>query len=134
MTAIEIIEETVKFYNSNNRSYILDETESQKCRYKSGEKTCAFGRVVKDTDLVNLEEGRSAIFNIQFLGLRIIKDEYIIGNNLSSIEKFKINSEFYNDLQQLHDTAINWNELGLTESGKVVVENLINKYKNDYSN
>ncbi len=121
MTKIEIIEETANFYNLGNRS--VDETKSE-CRYKSntifGEKQCAFQRCV-ETDL-SPYEGKSAskIFSYLNQGRLVFKKGYE-GHG----------QEFWMLIQNLHDHHFNWTIDGLSEKGKIKVEELKKRFANE---
>ncbi len=116
MTKHEIIDETVEFYSNNPRS--LDE-EKEHCLYKGPNNTeCAFARMVRDEDKVNLKEGWTAKALLNGLSIDIIKDEY---------KGYEF--DFYNDIQALHDTKRYWKSGGLTDYGKEKVVELKREYK-----
>ena len=119
-TAIEIIEETAKFYNSNNRSVCMIEVRGNakpQCRYFHQGKMCAVGRCLENPK--DFENSRASV---HFLDRdhkldTILKEEY---RGLSV--------EFWEDLQNFHDIKEYWNENGLTDKGEVQKNSLVKTY------
>lgn len=124
-TKTEIINETVEFYSKdpvNNRAF------SQKGGYEyinKDNKKCAVGRCIKDSIL---EEERNTInaqgyvisLDKNYKGLdTILKDEYI-GHDV----------DFWEKLQEIHDSNFNWTPEGLSENGKENVKWLLERYEN----
>lgn len=120
---LEIIEETVKFYNSTNRA-----EHDGSCMYLdhvngTGNK-CAVGRCMTDEGIQSygdyVGDVNDLLFHIGREDLdHILKDEYR-GHG----------SGFWSDLQTLHDNDHFWNKKGLTKSGEEYYQDLINIYKN----
>ena len=122
-TAEQIIEETSKHYNSNNRSLLFDSmgdpiivsgTKIQSCAYNGeGDKKCAFARCCV-TEIPPEFEGKSTNVVLDKLGQSILKPEYR-GQTRN----------FWDRLQNFHDNPDNWNENGLTKDGSIAKKNLI---------
>lgn len=126
-TAHQIIDEIAAKYTSNTRSMkVLNdsnfmgdtlETKSLQCAYVGDEdRTCAFGHMCIDPSV--LIEGKRAGIQIDKFGQEILKPEYRGQSN-----------NFYNAVQNLHDTDQNWDELGLSQQGQNRVEILKRDYK-----
>jgi hypothetical protein len=117
-TKLEIINETIAFYNLGNRSVSITNMDGR-CLYKGPEgKECAFARMCNDWDKIKLEEGNAATDLIKLHTDSILKEEYR-GHEL----------EFYQDIQRLHDTETNWTHEGLSVQGERYVKELKKRYK-----
>jgi len=107
MTEREIVEETINYYNSNNRA-----TRGNMCVYNTNDgKCCAFSRMVKPEIRPKLIEGTGANENLRKLGMHILQEQYQGHSNI-----------FYKFLQDLHDKSIYWNEFGINQAGRKRVE------------
>jgi hypothetical protein len=99
MTALEILEETIEFYQNNPRS--IDST-SGACKYKSDNgNECAFQRCV-ETDLSEYE-GLNAVMG---------KTDIQFKKGYEGYPK-----EFWNEIQWLHDHDDFWQDNKLSENG-----------------
>jgi hypothetical protein len=114
-TKKEIIDETAAFYNLTNRS-----VERKNCKYNGPDgNKCAFARVCSDQGLKLLIEGNRAEPNLlSFSEKKLLKPEYLGNNHGQGL------SNFWNEIQALHDEESNWTETGLSEKGESVVEKL----------
>lgn len=101
---LAFLEETVAFYNLNNRCVSL----SGMCRYHiDGKDGCAIGRKIKDKDIChNLDsfEGDTGV------------DEVEIFEQLPP-ELKELGQNFLYRIQVLHDTKDNWRSDGISDSG-----------------
>ena len=106
-TRLEISAETAAFYNLGNRSQ-----EGDVCLYNGPDgKRCAFGRMCVPGEPKE-ETGLKPSMLLQYL-----KPEYA-GHSY----------EFYKAIQLLHDYKDNWTETGLSDYGKMRVEDLKKKW------
>src|SRR6478752_2310817 len=104
-TTHEIIDEIAGHYNCENRS--LNGTD---CMYNGPDgKMCAFAYMCTDPSI--LTEGENCDTLLRELGQNILKEEFQ-GHH----------SEFYHELQRLHDSDANWSFTGLSQEGKATVE------------
>ncbi len=119
-TKLEIIDETVEWYSTDTsrRSLNTSDGNTPLCMYKNqkGNK-CAMGRCADEEwlDQFYREKGHEPQINVVFDNL---KKEYQ-GHNES----------FWQRLQGLHDNRMYWGKNCLTESGKLYVTSLKEKYK-----
>ena len=106
---LAVLEDTVKHYNSTNRSQ-----DGLSCVYYPTDKSegCAVGRLIKNKELCNT------------LGSRSVSTAFV---HLPKEVK-ELGVEFLTDLQSLHDTAPFWDADGLTISG----EGFVTQIKRDY--
>lgn len=113
-TTIEIIDETIEFYNKNPRS-----TSSLGCLYYNlkTKTKCAFSRCCT-------EEGIKVLKLHEFRGLGHFDIESIIKEEYKKHELM-----FWVNLQKLHDIDKNWNDNELTEEGKIFVEKFKERFK-----
>lgn len=122
-TKLEIIDETVNFYNLSNRAM-----SGLGCFYHTQNgKQCAVGRCLKDSDAFQEMIGKEYMYSSQSIddlsdsGLTLddfLKDEYK-GHDI----------EFWKGLQLLHDSEIFWNNEGLSHWGVDEVKRLRLKYE-----
>ena len=116
MTQLEIIKETINYYNINNLSIEPpsdDQGNVSSCVYNSSSgKCCAFSRLVKPEHRSKLIEKQTAIHQLNLFSHDILEDKYK-----------GYDDEFYELLQQLHDRSSFWNEKGLNELGYVFLSN-----------
>lgn len=101
---LAFLEETAGFYNTDNRA--LNDTGD--CVYISTDKSpgCAIGRHIP------AELGKK-LDDAPFSG---VSNDDIFNALPYSLKE--LTKQFLTDIQELHDTAWNWNEEGLTETGK----------------
>jgi len=113
---LEIIEVIAAYYSEDvNRRGVRDDGL---CQYFSkGGKMCAVGYCLKNPEEVaELEGGISGVW-----GQEITVDKFK--------EEYQINSEdFWDDLQEFHDSKLNWDSNGLTYNGKEQLEKLRKTY------
>jgi hypothetical protein len=106
---LQILDATVAHFNSKNLSFLKDVNGSIKnCLYAPTEGVstgCAVGRLIKDKDLCR---------QLDSLKNKPVSD---IAQYLPDEIK-KLGITFLGRLQRLHDIPSNWNENGLTKSGK----------------
>lgn len=124
-TKAEIINEVASKYNSDNRG--LDEYGD--CTYYNPENgcKCAVGMyAAQDSPLLDPE--------FEYCAETAVKD--IKENTGKSLDDCLVEEvqghelQFWQDLQALHDHAINWDYKGLSVHGKVFVEELLEKWGN----
>lgn len=129
MTALEIIEDTLKYYETNPRGVTFDNEGNTLCAYTQinsyGTKIhCAVGRCLlpkhqKPNEDWNLE----AVHDLE---------SYEAGGDINTMLQSKYKgqtSEFWNDLQSLHDYEKYWSNDGeLTSEGLERAETLREKY------
>lgn len=111
---LDIINETVAHYNSENRGT----DQHGYCEYFSEEtgNACAVGRCMK-----NPKKGYEGTF-----------DDLVAGNFKQTDLKPEYRGhckEFWGDLQSLHDDESNWTKKGLAARAKKLVSELKNKWK-----
>lgn len=78
LSAIEIIDETVEFYENNPRSLNPNpKGEADRCLYNgpNGE-ACAFARCVADEYREKLEEGKGSYYHLELFGDKLFKEQY----------------------------------------------------------
>ena len=100
---LAFLEETVKFYNTNNRC-----VEGSKCfYYLDGKDGCAIGRHIKNKTLCRSFDKYSLT--------SVITDSifYSLPKKLQYLTQM-----FLDAIQKLHDNKQNWNKGGLSERGK----------------
>jgi hypothetical protein len=112
---LALLEETAKTYNSDNRC-INDEGI---CKYfVEGKIGCAIGRLIEDKELCKrLDDSKG----------KVVKNIKIFNQLPEKLKEYT--QEFLSDLQILHDNSDNWNEEGLSETGKKVVSQIIRAHK-----
>lgn len=111
----EILEDTIKHYNINNRCAVLEV-----CYYNP-----------TSTNMEGKSEG-CAIGRLVSKRLSLKMDKTSVDGGISNPELFTLlpkklqvlGVDFLVDLQNLHDSDRNWNEEGLTSQGEVVVRNI----------
>lgn len=119
-TKIEIIKETIEFYGSDPSRRALD---SGLCQYKAknGNK-CAFGRCMKDEfAFAYCKDSKGASMMLFSYGINILKEEYQIPREQAW--------DFWDDIQEFHDTSSNFEIHNLSKLGNIRAKFLIEKYK-----
>lgn len=114
MTEVELLMDTVQFYadDPNRRSVIIEDNGDHLCMYSHNGKHCAIGRFLLDHP-VSIE-GQTAAS---------------LPEKLFPREIYRMGLNFIEALQTLHDTSIYWDNNGLSDSGKVEVETMADKYQ-----
>lgn len=120
MTKKELLLDTINHYNVNNRC-----VSNGNCRYspkilglEGVSKGCAIGRFL-DPELaykIDEENGEIAME-------RLIEKDYPLPEWMRNMS-----ISFLQEIQTLHDIASNWNETGLSEYGKLVVNEICKLY------
>lgn len=113
-TAIEIIEEVCKHYNSDNRC--VDPTSGEAENYMSDTCMDPLARACLDPAKLKDVKG-SASQVLQKMGWGILKDNYRITIYA-----------FWDALQELHDDNSCWTTTGLSGTGEKTKDNLLNEY------
>ena len=104
---LEILDETVAFYNSKNRSVVQRE-EDVICLYKGPDgKKCAFSRCCTEEAADSLVEDNSADYFERGGSLDYLLQEEYQGHPTA----------FWMKIQQLHDLPVNWDDSGLSILG-----------------
>lgn len=120
MTKTEIIEETKNFYKKENRGF---DSSIPSCEYKTPDNCrCAVGRCIKDDEIDEVQMNMN--------GSALVPDLF----NIYIKDKFKDEYQghgyqFWCDLQEFHDQAVNWNTDGVSDQGMIVYNKLLEKYK-----
>lgn len=115
----EIIDETVEYYQNNDRS-IKEDGIIRMCMYHSSSGLkCAVGRVMLDTALLNVKEGRNVADMI-----------YSLGDDMFMPEYRNKGAKFWGELQALHDFNKYWNGGVLTEEGRYKVSRMHETWDN----
>jgi hypothetical protein len=108
----EIVVETLKFYNSNNRGY---NAVDEHCTYldKDSGNKCAVGRCILDSEIEKVHEYEQKYIKDTEGSPSVTKlAGYFYFDSLLIPEYRGHSLQFWSDLQYLHDTAINWTEDG----------------------
>lgn len=118
MSKVDVINDTVAFYSEDtSRRSFVGEGFHQRCKYNGPDgKKCAFARFVDGTVDESLE-GKSAG--------DVIENGIKLKPEVAHIEDIP----FWNGIQGLHDYGRFWDDKGLTEKGKKMVEQLLEEYK-----
>ena len=124
---LEIIKETYEFYNLNPSQRAIAPSNNR-CEYITEDgRMCAVGRCLVnplkfDNRSINDDVFASCINSSKFSKkvLKNFKAEYQLND-----------PEFWYDLQQFHDTVANWTTNGITVTGKLNYNDLIEKYATD---
>jgi hypothetical protein len=129
MTRLEFLESTIKYYVENpQRRCNKDGT----CFYspasvgKEGiSGGCAIGRFIDPDLALELDAEVKPGFGLGITGV-IRRQEY-----KERLPKWmqKMNIDFLEDVQSLHDDGIYWNDWGLTDAGKRKVDSIKKNYK-----
>jgi len=116
MTKIEIIDETIEYYENNPRSIDVSQYGTS-CMYlgPNGE-NCGFSRCCKQETVEKLHKENEG-YGIHDFMLDYLKEQYT-GHN----------TEFWTNIQMLHDTGSYWKNNKLTTSGKAFVKTLKEQY------
>lgn len=139
MTKTEIIKETAEFYNANPNKRAVKQINhiGNKCYYlqPGTGNMCAVGRCMKPGIPDDFQGGVRGYF-----AQKIAKEDW---SELSPDEEdnASIDSvlqerycghsiQFWSDVQSFHDWTNNWDKCGLTEIGKIQLEGLLARYKN----
>jgi hypothetical protein len=123
MTELEIIEETVQYYNEDvsRRAYL----HGMCTYYNEHRNMCAVGRC-----LIDPEGFQKRATATDFGSIAILVNDFSINLEESLKDEYKGHSlEFWEDLQSLHDYSNHWDSNGITEEGITYVEDLKSKYK-----
>ncbi len=115
-TKHQIIDETAAYYSEDTKRRAVS---NYACYYfqESTGNMCAVGRCVNNPRYLSLDGGYFADTSINLSDEEIFKPEYR-GHS----------SEFWSDLQGLHDENSHWDENGLTQEGEEYVKNLKEKH------
>lgn len=124
----EIIEEVASFYNLTNRGF--DETTDSCCYYvfeKGQEKTCAVGRYLKSEFKTEEFADKHTFDNIadvlEYKETRTL--DYIL---IPEVQGHEL--EFWENMQNFHDSEANFTTEGLSEIGEMEKQRLIQKWGN----
>jgi hypothetical protein len=129
MTPIELIQETVDYYRVDPKGLRGVNYESRwgGCEYLTIEgKMCAVGRCAKDPyKLQNDFDGgdvSTLVLQMRDMGEEVSLDKYL----KDDYQGFPIG--LWIDVQDLHDSPSNWDNLGLTQRGRIAHSDLIEKW------
>ena len=111
---LNLLEETVKFFNSENRCI----TQYGGCNYYlEGKDGCAIGRKIEDKELCKeLDKGLGP-------DLESGVDKILVFSRLPDNLK-ELGQKFLHRLQRLHDDQENWNYSGISPKGEDVVKDI----------
>jgi hypothetical protein len=135
-TLSEKLAENLSYYveNTNRRCYTLKKNGDKACFYSgktANKKTqgCFVGRLLKPNDRLKADEffGTDNHFSSDVLGL--IKACDSIGIKLPEI--ITENENLMSYFQSLHDSNSNWDENGLSNTGKHNLEEIIKRFELD---
>ena len=125
LTKLQIIDETVEYYSKNPRSVKREDGQSLACYYYHPitNAQCAFSRCT-------IKEFKDKLIDCNKYPLYYVIKKHEINVDTILQNKYKgHNEEFWTDIQNLHDSDSNWNELELTAVGAAQVNRLKDKYK-----
>jgi len=113
----EIVTNTVDWYSNNPRALADDLMErGDYCRYLTTDKNrCSFARYINDENIERIHD--------EYEGMIAGDVLHVEGND--SILKSSVRGlswDFWSDLQQFHDSGLNWLEGGLSGDGVDVVK------------
>lgn len=123
MTKTKIINETVEFYSADTSRRATNPGGS--CSYSikilnDEERNCAVGRCMTGKALEVYGHQIESVYGLDRKA------------NLDTLLRKKYHGHevnFWTDLQRLHDSELNWQQNGLTETGKSLVIQLLETYK-----
>jgi hypothetical protein len=110
---IEILEWERNNRNINNRCYSIEEG----CTY-SGEIGCAVGRIIEDKNLCE-----------EFDGIGSVEIDVVFYELPEEIQDLGL--DFLQDLQDLHDSYLNWDQSGLSPNGLIRWTYIFKKYSSE---
>ena len=116
----KVLSETIKFYNSKNRSAVTPDGTGVKCVYfkEEGHPGCAVGRLIKGVRLRKLLD-KSSDNTVDGVFFKLPKNVQSLGR------------DFLACLQSLHDGASYWNPTGLSRGGKDMAKFIIDDFELD---
>lgn len=120
---LKLLKETVKYYSKNTKRRCLQDGVcfyNGQRNYRTKSKGCAIGRLL-DTETAEMIDK-----NYSFEGIPSGVDD-IFTLLPENIQDYGI--DFLTELQNLHDSALHWDESGLTNTGRrkvEIIENAIN--------
>lgn len=113
MSMTDVINDTVKYYSEDTSRRSVD---NKKCKYNGPDgKKCAFARFV-DEEIAPELEGETA-YNLIKKGIKLKPEVAHITDEL-----------FWNEVQSIHDSDYNWDDTGLSFSGKNEVKRMLYKW------
>lgn len=110
---LELLNFTIKHFNSNNRG-----VQKENCSYTAG---CAIGIHLP----IELRKEFDGEPNSDIMSLR--KDNFSLWNKIPENLK-DCGVEFLDNIQFLHDNALNWNQEGLNAIGLKEVERIKSRF------
>lgn len=118
----EVLLETIHTYTSNNRGY--DEDKAM-CVYETNDgKQCAVGRCMTQNGIAY---GKHLVDTGKLSAVASIHKRHPLGIDTYLKPEYQgLRIEFWEALQNLHDTARNWDDRGLSKLGKERAESLFN--------
>ena len=111
---LALLEDTVKFFNSENRCI----NQYGGCNYYlEGKEGCAIGRKIEDKELCKeLDKGLGP-------DLESAVDKISVFNRLPDNLK-ELGQKFLYRLQRLHDDGENWIRSGISSKGEIIVKDI----------
>lgn len=107
---LTVLEETVKHFNSNNRSTI-----GAVCVYSGV--GCAIGRLIKNKQLCK---------ELDSYCVSAVDSKNVYPKLPKNLQKLGI--DFLKDLQTLHDREVNWNDKGISDVGREITNDIKKQY------
>lgn len=118
---LELLNDTISHYNSENRSTVLNENGRTTCLYFHEKNDgCAIGRQIKDKELCKrLDKGFEYMTGVS---------ESNVFNQLPE-NLTELGQSFLMCIQKLHDADRFWNETGLSDKGMEYVKHIKESFK-----
>jgi hypothetical protein len=138
---IDIIKEVGGKYNTTNRA-----EDDDTCVYYKDGNMCAvamnFENPIINVEFINADgelnyfENGDIVLLYQILDCDIDRMKTFFKEDVRHLVTDESIYGFWSDLQDLHDTCSNWDESGLSESGRVNYENMLSMYaeENEFVN
>ena len=114
----ELFDNTINHFNSENRC-----VDKAACKYRLNEKGCAIGREISDKLANELDESNCGDTSVS---------ECEIFNKLPKRLQ-RMGRNFLTDIQRFHDNATDWDENGLSQSGKKNAKEIAKKFNLNFS-
>ena len=126
ITALELIEETAKYYSENTRRRAVQTTAGgfARCRYETDDgRRCGVGRLLT-------EEGLREALNASATDVDLLLEDGVLHVG-SFKEKYRhlVDAELMSDVQILHDGPAFWEREGLTGLGRAKLGQLRETYE-----
>lgn len=123
MTKVEIIQETADYYSQDtSRRGTFEHNSTLKCAYLTSDgKMCAVGRCLINPEALDPATSIGVVLDMVMRGELEFKEQY---------KGHEDDAVFWSRLQSFHDVKHNWDDEGLTLTGKLELERLLKQYEN----